>query len=301
MDSTRKVPITLLPPGETMGKENQSRIVEVYGNIPRHQHIAELIRKRSTNKDDIRDVALEEINFKAISSILDLGCGFGFFTEALAGKISPRTTITGVDLIPGHEPLFLQACRHAGVQGHFIPGHASLIATFEDRSYDLVVCSYALYFFPEIVPHIARILKPGGLFVTITHDSRNMGDLFECIKKIMDRHYARKKFLLPVEKVIRQFSAENGAAVLRSWFGQVDTIDYPNTLVYPLSDLHEIIDYFHFKSPFFLVGTQIEKADIVDHLPELLRQHSPHKNGVVISKNDRIFICAEPKANMEEP
>lgn len=284
-----------------MKKENISRVVRVYGNIPRHQHIADLIRKRSTNKCDIRDVALETINFKSISSILDLGCGFGFFTEALAGKISPRTIITGVDLIPGHEPLFLQACNQAGVQGHFIPGHASLIADFEDRSYDLVLCSYALYFFPETVPHIARILKPRGLFVTITHDSRNMGDLFECIKKIMDRHYARKKFLLPVEKIIRQFSAENGAAVLGSCFGQVDIVDYPNTLVYPLDDLHEIIDYFHFKSPFFLTGTQIEQNDIVDHLPELLQHHSPNKNDVVISKNDRIFICSDPKPNEVNP
>jgi len=284
-----------------MKNENISRVVKVYGNIHQHQTVADLIRKRSTNKQDIRDVAVETINFKSVSSILDLGCGFGFFTEALAGKISARTTITGVDLIPGHEPLFLQACAHAGVQGHFIPGNASLIASFQDQSYDLVLCSYALYFFPEILPHIARILKPKGIFVTITHDCRNMGDLFECVKKIMGRHCTRKEFLLPVEKLIRQFSAENGAAILAPWFGRIDIIDYPNALVYPVDNLHEIIDYFHFKSPFFLTGTQIDRNDIVGHLPELLQQQSHGKNGVVISKNDRIFICSDPKPTEVNP
>jgi len=278
-----------------MKNENFSPVVKVYKNINQHRLIADLIRKRSTNKRDVRDVALEQINFQAMERILDLGCGFGFFTEALAGKLPAGASITGVDLIPGHEPLFLQACAHAGAQGHFIPGHVSVITTLDDHSFDLILCSYALYFFPEMVHHIARILRPRGIFTTITHDSYNMGELFDCIKSIMELLYTEKELFLPVEKIIRNFSAENGTAILKRWFGQVKTIDYPNTLVYHLDEISEIVDYFHFKSPFFLAGTQINGQEIATHLPDLLRQKAKTENGVVISKNDRIFICSDPK------
>ena len=280
-----------------MKNDNISRVVKVYGNINQHRSIADLIRKRSTNKRDVRDVALENINLNEMLTILDLGCGFGFFTEALKGRVPTRTAVTGVDLIPGHEPLYLQACAQAGVQCRFIPGNVSVITSFKDQSFDLVLCSYALYFFPEMVPHIARILKPGGIFTTITHDSQNMGELFDCIKNIMDRHYAQIEHLLPAERIIREFSAENGMAILAHWFGQVKTIDYPNALVYHMDDMQEIIDYFHFKSPFFLTGTNIEGKDIAIHLPTLLQQKSHATNGVVISKNDRIFICSDPRTN----
>ncbi len=278
-----------------MKNENLSPVVEVYANINQHRLVADLIRKRSTNKRDVRDVALGQINFQAVERILDLGCGFGFFTEALAGKLPAEASITGMDLIPGHEPLFLQACAHAGARGHFIPGHVSAITSLEDRSFDLILCSYALYFFPEMVRHIARILKHEGVFATITHDSYNMGELFDCIKSIMDILNTQKQTLLPVEKIIRNFSAENGTAILEKWFGQVKTIDYPNALVYNIDEMTEIIDYFHFKSPFFLAGTKIDEQKIAVHLPDLLRQKAQTGNGVVISKNDRIFICSEPK------
>lgn len=278
-----------------MKKEKSSPVVKVYANINQHRLVAELIRKHSTNKRDVRDVALEQIDFQAVERILDLGCGFGFFTEALAGKLPPDALITGVDLISGHEPLFLQACAHAGARGHFIPDHVSFITTLDDRSFDLILCSYALYFFPEMIRHIARILRPGGVFTTITHDSYNMGELFDCIKDIMNRFHAQKGPLLPVEKIIRNFSAENGTVVLERWFGQVKTIDYPNALVYHQDDIHEIIDYFHFKSPFFLAGTKINGHEIALLLPDLLRQKALAQNGVVISKNDRIFICSDPR------
>ena len=282
---------------ESMKNGNLSRVVKVYGNINSHLSVADLIRKRSTNKQDVRDVALAQIDLASLNRILDLGCGFGFFTEALTGKVRSGTAVTGVDLIPGHEPLFLQACARAGIKGSFLPGNVSLITTFEDHAFDLVLCSYALYFFPEMVPHIARILKPDGFFATITHDSQNMGELFDCIKSVMDSYHAHRDHLLPVERIIRKFSAENGAAILCQWFGQVKIIDYPNALVYDMEQLNEIMDYFHFKSPFLLAGTQIDVKEIAFHLPALLRQKFLSEKGVVISKNDRIFICTQPHQN----
>jgi len=39
----------------------------------------------------------------------------------------------------------------------------------------------------------------------------------------------------------------------------------------------------------------------VAHLPELLQQQSHGKNSVIISKNDRIFICSDPKPTEVNP
>ena len=279
-----------------MKNGNLSQVVKVYGNIQQHRAVADLIRRRFlTNKQDVRDVALAQIDFQTIRNILDLGCGFGFFTEALQGKIPGGISITGVDLIPGHEHHFLRACSQSGATGRFVPGNVSVIKAFADRSFDLILCSYALYFFPEMIPHIARILKREGVFVTITHDNQNMRELFDCIKHILELHYDQKERLLPAERIIRKFSSKNGAQLLAPWFRELKMIDYPNALVYHLDDINEIIEYFHFKSPFFLEGTQKEGKDIAIHLPPLLRRQSQAQDGVIISKNDRIFICAAPK------
>ena len=83
------------------------------------RHIEKLIRQFSSNKEDIRLQALNQVDLSTCRNVLELGCAFGAFTEALKGRLHPDATITGLDIIAEYEPFFLEACKRAGYRGTF--------------------------------------------------------------------------------------------------------------------------------------------------------------------------------------
>ena len=275
-------------------KVAQSKIIEVFNDVRAHRVIADLIRKHSTNKIDVREVAFDGLNLSDCSEILDLGCGFGFFTEMLKGKVHPHAVVTGVDVVGGYERVFLETCREAGLEGRFLGGSASVTKKLPVRSFDLILCSYALYFFADLIPAISRILTANGLFVAITHDRNNMKELISVTKDVLARNNMLKEKKLPLEMIISQFSSENGMNLLAPWFGQVKTLDYFNSLVFRPEDNLKITEYFLFKSPFLLSGTDYEMEWVVQLLSIQFLQASFLRDGFTISKNDRIFICTLP-------
>jgi len=218
----------------------QAQIHKVFDNVQAHLRIADLIQRFSTNKHDVHRTALEGMDLMECRQILDLGCAFGSFTDKLKGRVSHEAVATGVDVIGTYEPLFLAACRRAGIHGRFFPTGTSILKTFADRSFDLILCSYALYFFPEVIPEIARILHKKGAFVAITHHRQNAGEMIELIKRILDTMGLSHERDLPLEHIIGRFSSENGEALLQPWFGRIKVIDFPNKLVFPKQD----IEYF---------------------------------------------------------
>ncbi len=220
----------------------KANVVEVFLDVEAHRLTADIIRRFSTNKRDIRDLALGGLDLKRCRSILDLGCGFGFFTEALKGRVHPEAFVRGIDIIEGYGPLFLETCRGIGLRGHFSAGGACSIGTLDDRQFDLILCSYALYFFPEIIPDISRVLKNDGMFAVITHHSGNMGDLIEAAKEALRDSNMLTGEALPIEGIIRRFSSENGYQLLSPWFGRVRSLDYPNDLVFSPGALEELVE-----------------------------------------------------------
>lgn len=78
----------------------------MFRNVQKHLSIAQLIRRFSTNKEDIRKAALNGVNLSRCRSVLELGCAFGAFTEALRNKLHDGATITGVDIISEYKPFF---------------------------------------------------------------------------------------------------------------------------------------------------------------------------------------------------
>ena len=90
-----------------MEKEHQKAVIlEIFLNVSLHKFASEIIRTHSSNPRDIREVALEKLELSNCKKILDVGCGFGFFTEALRGRIHPEALVTGLDMIQGYEPFF---------------------------------------------------------------------------------------------------------------------------------------------------------------------------------------------------
>jgi len=274
---------------------DKKKIRNVFRNVQKHLAIAQLIRRFSTNKEDIRKAALNRIDLSHCRSVLELGCAFGAFTEALKNKLHPNAKITGVDIIPEYKPFFLEACRRAGYEGSFSSSGIEKIKKYHSGSLDLIICSYALYFFSEIVPEIARVLKQDGLFITITHSNRDMREMVELVKRILKQNNSLENSpSLPIEIIFDQFSAENGENLLNPFFNRIEAIDFKNTLVFQPQEIEHFMNYFQFKKSFFLTGSNASDKTIIHQLYEELKDMATRKNFVTMCKDDRIFICSLP-------
>ncbi|MES1211052.1 MAG: class I SAM-dependent methyltransferase, partial [Acidobacteriota bacterium] len=109
-------------------------------------------------------------------SVLDLGCGIGRFTAAIAPRVK---SIHGVDI----SPKMLAAARRrcAGLRNvRFSRGSGHDLFKFKEASLDLVLAADSFpYIFqggPELVSvhfmEIARVLKPGGHFALLNFSYR---------------------------------------------------------------------------------------------------------------------------------
>ena len=279
---------------------DKKKVRQVFRNVQDHQHIEGLIRQFSSNKEDIRLTALNEVDLSSCRNVLELGCAFGAFTEALKGRLHPEAIITGMDIIAEYEPFFLESCKRSGYSGIFSSTGVQAIKKCPPVSFDLIICSYALYFFVEIIPEIARVLKKDGTFITITHDQCNMQELIHVTRKTLkDHHLLLKNQLLPIEVIIRQFSAENGRKLLNPFFGDIRKFDFKNSLIFQPWDIFFFIDYYQFKSPFFLAGTGIQKKSIVNKLLNQLQDIGAECKVITMCKDDAIFICSKPRLSKE--
>ncbi|HOQ41640.1 MAG TPA: hypothetical protein PK178_05770, partial [Smithellaceae bacterium] len=88
---------------------DKKKIRQVFRNVQKHRQIEGLIRQFSSNKEDIRLMALDQVDLTSCRNVLEMGCAFGAFTEALKGRLHPDAAITGMDIIAEYEPFFLEA------------------------------------------------------------------------------------------------------------------------------------------------------------------------------------------------
>lgn len=274
---------------------DKKKIRKVFRDAQRHLAIADLIRRFSTNKNDIRKTALMQIDLSGCRHVLELGCAFGAFTEALRDRLHPDAKITGVDIIAEYRPFFLDACKRAGYEGAFSSSGIDRVKKFHPASFDLIICSYALYFFPEIIPDIARILKPDGFFVTITHSDKDMKEMVQIVKKIAGQSDSSSNpSLLPIEIIFDQFSAENGESLLRPCFKDIKSIEFKNSLIFQLPDIEHFMAYFQFKKSFFLSEHDANNKSIIHRLFQELQNTAMRNNFLTMCKDDKIFICSGP-------
>ena len=103
-----------------------------------------------------------ELGPKDEARILDVGCGGGILTEAMAAR---GWQMTGVDLSPKSIEVARRHAEESGVEVEYQVGSAYELP-FDDASIDAVVISDVLehlHDLPRSVREIARVLKPRGV------------------------------------------------------------------------------------------------------------------------------------------
>lgn len=153
-----------------MNNHNTVEKGEAFTGMRAGKHYERMARIFGLNEDFYKR-AVGDLRLEDGMKALDMGCGTGALSFALAHRSSPRCTIHGVDL---SEDQTIYASNRPGGQGGAL--HFSMAsmdeALFPDAALDLVMTSMALHeASPEVrraaLSNIARMLKPGGKFLLV--------------------------------------------------------------------------------------------------------------------------------------
>jgi len=120
---------------------------------------------------------LAEEQFDGSLDILDVGCGTGSVSIRVA-KALPQAKVTGIDIFKGmsgtspEQPTFNANAEGVRDRVEFRPGNL-LEMPFADGSFDIVTAGSVLHEIDgeenklKALGEIARVLKPGGMFIMI--------------------------------------------------------------------------------------------------------------------------------------
>jgi ubiquinone/menaquinone biosynthesis C-methylase UbiE len=112
----------------------------------------------------IADGLVEAVAARPGERALDLGCGNGAATRALADAVGPSGSVVGLDLSPAMVERAEQALGDSATPVTFLVGDASE-PDLPEASFDVVTASLVLFFLPEPADALSRwvrLLAPGG-------------------------------------------------------------------------------------------------------------------------------------------
>lgn len=274
-----------------------AKLASVYKDACSHISVAKMIQQHLSSDYDIRQVALESLDLSGSKNILDAGCGFGYFTAGLQGVVPNRAQVLGIDIHPENKVHFLRACKKANFRGKFISSGINYIHDLPNESYDLIISSFSMYFFPEAIEQFARLLKKEGTYVIITHALPHMHELTTFVKALLQSEGINWDGDLPYESLIRKFSSENGEQLLTPWFSDIQQSYCKSSLVFPDGDYNSLLDYFRFKHRFFLPEIKQHKDEFIQLLLEEVKGEMKRLGAFEITKDDAVFVCRNPIFN----
>jgi ubiquinone/menaquinone biosynthesis C-methylase UbiE len=134
-----------------------------YWNGPGGQHWTDRQQAQDILLAPVSDILIDRAKAKAGEHIIDVGCGCGAATFALAQKVGASGHILGIDI---SAPMLARA-RHlapAGLPVDFVLADAT-VYPFDQASFDLLVSRFGVMFFAEPALSFANLhkaLRPSG-------------------------------------------------------------------------------------------------------------------------------------------
>jgi SAM-dependent methyltransferase len=139
-----------------------------------------------------------------VRAALEVGCGLGHWSFALAQVLPPDCRFTGLDR---EDRWVAQAAAAAAERGlgerfRFLQGKAERLP-FPSMSFDLVTCQTVLMHLPQpalALIEMMRVLRPGGLLVAVEPANRSMLPLCGSLDLTPDQLADRLRFYLTCER-----------------------------------------------------------------------------------------------------
>jgi ubiquinone/menaquinone biosynthesis C-methylase UbiE len=134
-----------------------------YWNGPGGQHWADRQQTQDIVLAPVADILIDCAKAKAGERVVDVGCGAGATTIALAQKVGPTGRVLGVDI---SAPMLARARQiaQAGMPIEFVLADAT-VYPFEPASFDLLASRFGVMFFAQPALSFAnsrRALRPSG-------------------------------------------------------------------------------------------------------------------------------------------
>lgn len=181
------------------------------------------------------DFILDAIAAERPRRVLDIGCGPGRHASRIAVRTGAR--VVAAD----QSPRMVELAAERGLEAVVADIHELPFAAGE---FDCVLAAWMLYHVRDLdrgLSEVARVLRPGGLFVAATNGDGHLSELLERV--------GLPPFVMP-------FSRENGEAILRRSFGSVERHDFTTRASF--SDRAAVVRYVSSMSRAVHVPEKIE-------------------------------------------
>ena len=170
---------------ETINEQDEATVQRLVDRLEYRAHDPTFSR--------FRDTYLDRMGIAADASVLDLGCGTGVLTRALAQRDGFTGPIAGVD----HSPALIDAARRlardegVGDRITFHVGDAHRLA-FADGAFDAVIAQTLLSHVGDplaVLREATRVVRPGGIVAIFDADfaSWSFGCSDEALEKAMEK------------------------------------------------------------------------------------------------------------------
>ena len=117
--------------------------------------------------------------------VLDVACGTGLLARAMASRVAPGGSVTGLDLNPG----MLAVARRLAPAIDWREGPAEALP-FDDNRFDAVVSQFGLMLFADpasAMREMQRVLKPGGHLAVAVFDALDRMPAYAAMADVYER------------------------------------------------------------------------------------------------------------------
>jgi len=216
----------------------------------------ELHKRFSTNAYGWHPWVFDHLAVPARGTILELGCGQAGLWVANLHRIPEEWWIALSDFSVG---MIHEAKRNVGSTKRFrlIAMDAQAIA-FQDECFDAVIANHMLYHVPgltDALSEIRRVLRPEGHLYAATGGRADLKEIDELITRAGPTFHS----------IIRgeSFRIENGVALLRPWFSNIELHRYEDALV--ITEAEPLIAYILSMQRSLSVERASELRKVVEH------------------------------------
>ena len=181
---------------------------------------------------------LERLAWQGDERVLDVGCGPGELLCEMARQRQGWGALVGLDFSPGMIAKAAGLARDLPV--HFCVGDAQGLP-FPGASFEVVLARHMLYHVPDIgqaVAEAARVLGPGGRFLSVTNSAHTMAE-YVALRREAAAHLPG---VVEPELVSGRFSLENASGWLEPHFQEIQTHVLQGKLRFPSAQ--PFVDYF---------------------------------------------------------
>jgi ubiquinone/menaquinone biosynthesis C-methylase UbiE len=127
---------------------------------------------------------------RAGDRVLDVACGTGALTVAVADRVGPSGSVVGLDA----NPEMLAVARRKPVPVEWLEGRAEALP-LPDLSFDAVVSQFAFMFFedrPAALREMMRVLRPAGRLAVAVCDAVENSPGYAAFAALLDRLFGRR-------------------------------------------------------------------------------------------------------------